>query len=199
MWSQLAMRIDQSCVKMHDIMNEGITKLFNWFCKSITSKFVRTLKEINIAFLPYESQIFSLDNSETFQYYYKPTKMAGWNEMLERVATQIVTLCATLGNTPDWRKRASQLIILDRGFDSVTPLLHELTLQAMAYDLLPIENDVLLNTRQSITARRFLLDENDEIWAQYRHEHIAKVTRNIADIVKKFQADHKGQEKHGTR
>ena len=71
--------------------------MFDQLRQSNAAKYIRTLKEINTAFVPYESQVFSLDcSSDVFAALISSTDKKAWDEC----ADQLATLCATLGEYP---------------------------------------------------------------------------------------------------
>lgn len=107
-------------------------------------------------------------------------------------------------------KRAT-LIVVDRGFDMMTPLLHEFTYQAMANDLLPTEGanrfqfSVAIPPRSASGAggeakspltpqseekqNSATVDESDMIWGKYRHVHIAEVISSVINEFQKFMEE----------
>ncbi|XP_028588440.2 syntaxin-binding protein 3 [Podarcis muralis] len=204
-------------------------KLFNKM-KSSCSKAIRRCKEININFFPYESQVFTLDVPNAFYRCYSPIMEKTNDNVMEQMAEQIVTLCATLEENPGVRYRSkpldnasklaqlvekklenyyeidqrsqvkgkthSQLLIIDRGFDPVSTVLHELTFQAMAYDLLPIENDTYKYKTEGASGkeREAILEEDDDLWVKIRHRHIADVLEEIPKLMKEVSSKRKATE-----
>jgi len=80
-------------------------------------------------------------------------------------------------------KAKSVLLILDRGFDTISPLVHELSYQAMIHDVIPIVNNIYTYEGKEV----FLEDEDDEFWVEYRHNHIAELEDKINAEVKRLE------------
>ncbi|KAF5361824.1 hypothetical protein D9756_002266 [Leucocoprinus leucothites] len=87
------------------------------------------------------------------------------------------------------------LIITDRSMDMIAPFIHEFTYQAMANDLLPIDNgtkftykfQAAVGTYEDKTAT---LSDNDKLWTELRHMHMREAIDKIMNDFNKFTEEH---------
>ncbi|VDD83117.1 unnamed protein product [Mesocestoides corti] len=79
-------------------------------------------------------------------------------------------------------KDRSILLLLDRGFDPLTPLLHDLTLQPLVRDLKETEDDYYRYGND----QEFELTDKDKLWKELRNEHIADVSRTLPTRLRMF-------------
>ena len=89
-----------------------------------------------------------------------------------------------------------QILILDRSFDPVAPLVHEFTYQTMAQDLVNIEDGNVftynLTTGKGSKEMKSILGEADEFWVEHRHMHISKVVDSIRKRLDDIISTHPG-------
>ncbi|EAR90240.2 Sec1 family protein (macronuclear) [Tetrahymena thermophila SB210] len=93
------------------------------------------------------------------------------------------------------------LIIVDRGIDPVTPLLHDYSYQSMIYDLLEVdtekniveyekielkkENKASESTKEVKKYKQQLSDHKDEVFAKFRYQNITEALKGIRDDFEK--------------
>jgi syntaxin-binding protein 1 len=83
------------------------------------------------------------------------------------------------------------LILVDRSFDAVEPLLHERTYQCLLNDLMPLENGIYQQTFEGRGgqegSRSCLIDEQDPYWCQYRHRFfpvcLEEIPRKLQELI----------------
>ncbi|KAJ3137919.1 vacuolar sorting protein VPS33/slp1 [Physocladia obscura] len=103
---------------------------------------------------------------------------------------------------PKSQFRPPILIILDRSFDLMSPLVHEFTYQAMINDLLVMEDGKYVYQAENNTEEtpkdgtppqmtKALLDESDAIWMLIRHWHFADAVEYVRDSFNKFLNENK--------
>uniref|UniRef100_A0A673I9C7 Syntaxin-binding protein 3-like n=1 Tax=Sinocyclocheilus rhinocerous TaxID=307959 RepID=A0A673I9C7_9TELE len=186
--------------------------------KKNCAKHIKVCKEINISFLPLEAQVsvdsFSLlwpsivdQTLETianqivtlcatldeypgvrYKKYSQPA-LTHFTCLAELVDNKLARHYELDDNSKKKGKTQAQLLIVDRALDPVSPILHELTFQAMAYDLIPIKDNNYEYKLKDGSKKEALLNEEDELWVKLRHMHIAEVTGQIPKLVKEISAN----------
>eukprot|EP00326_Haptolina_ericina_P017194 CAMPEP_0181195132 /NCGR_PEP_ID=MMETSP1096-20121128/14712_1 /TAXON_ID=156174 ORGANISM="Chrysochromulina ericina, Strain CCMP281" /NCGR_SAMPLE_ID=MMETSP1096 /ASSEMBLY_ACC=CAM_ASM_000453 /LENGTH=566 /DNA_ID=CAMNT_0023284691 /DNA_START=96 /DNA_END=1796 /DNA_ORIENTATION=+ len=190
---------------------------------------VSSFKELNVEFILEEENMLTLKAPHALPALFKPEESTADSDLKQqefyRFASQIATLCASLGENPHIRHDNKQvatsvaailqeklddmagpgssfpsrilpdsqrptLLLLDRSFDPLTPLLHEFTYQAMTHDQLSVQDgryvySYVNNSNQTVT-KEVLLNETDPLWKRTRHMHLADLTTLLHKEYKDF-------------
>jgi len=91
------------------------------------------------------------------------------------------------------KKKRATLLIIDRSQDSVVPLLHEITYQAMIKDLLPSETKYLPleksggeDAAKDVAVSKFYFDD-DPLWVGFRHKNLPNVLKDLQHKFEEFK------------
>jgi hypothetical protein len=106
--------------------------------------------------------------------------------------------------SPDWtcNEVRGTLLILDRTLDPISPLMHEFTYQAMFNDVLKTDGSLVSLHKATATSEDskgpFVLDEDDDMFVEMRHLHIADVTQRVTAKFNEFKSKNATAKLQGT-
>jgi len=84
------------------------------------------------------------------------------------------------------------LLILDRTFDLLSPLLHDYFYESAVYDFFEVgeEGDITLS-ESGPKPKLIVLNDQDELWVRFRNLHIADVNQKINEEIAGMLAENK--------
>lgn len=206
---------------------------------------IKTLQEVNVEYILVDKRTFSTYEGGALRAFFGAgvDSSSGYRDEIERTATRLATVFATLKEFPAIRFRAAappgeefppglesrllvaqriavethdrlmqlqrqgalpdyetcELVITDRGFDPVAPVIHEWTYEAMIHDLFAGTDSLHDNvfsyeaqTQGGKTERKeHVLDERDALFVDLRHQHFAGASLKISSLLEEFQTKNK--------
>jgi syntaxin-binding protein 1 len=115
----------------------------------------------------------------------------------QRLAVELYEALAEMqraGQIPE--RETCELIITDRGFDPVAPVIHEFTYEAMTHDLLEgtpsLKGKIFTYNSESqggkTEPKEHVLDERDDMHVELRHRHFAAASLRISSAMDDLRA-----------
>ena len=184
--------------------------------RSPATHYLTQVKQLNIDFIVQESIVFNLNKRNSIYTLFNPKTTSALTLELRQTAIQIANVLATLGEFPyikyfkddsrsvslteklafdlqsellknkDFNSDRATLLIVDRSFDLVSPLIHEFSYQALLADVIGFEDGKIKWNGVESQDGYAKLDEQDKIWTEFRHLHVAETMESLSNQVKKF-------------
>lgn len=139
------------------------------------------------------SLLITLGDSPLIRYYDPTGNGDGISAKLAKILKKDIDDISALDESfpPPSDFRRTILIIVDRSFDMMAPLLHEFTYQAMMNDILSADKPTTDSNPGTNSISFANLDENDPIWLLIRHWHFAESVDYIRNAFTKFLSENK--------
>ncbi|XP_030552014.1 protein transport Sec1a-like [Rhodamnia argentea] len=109
-----------------------------------------------------------------------------------KLATAISSCLMKYKSIPNFpQKETCDLLILDRSVDLIAPVIHEWTYDAMIHDLLDMDGNKYVYEVPSQSGgqpekKEALLENQDPIWLELRHSHIADASERLHEKMTNF-------------
>ena len=103
--------------------------------------------------------------------------------LIDSIKSQISKMESTENEVLDPSSGKITILLVDRGQDPISPLMHDFFYQPMIYDLLDITNNIAEYEDEDKSGKKIIqksiLTENDALFAKYRYKHIAEALDGI--------------------